>query len=122
MTEKTKPHPDAAEEQHLSVREAAALLEISEEELRGLVARHQIPRHTVAGAFLRLRKKDIEGLKNRWRIQRELFPKIEPYFSHKSTVARPTVLEKWRDFWYFNDFYVICAVIVVVLFYFILSS
>ncbi|MBI4432643.1 MAG: helix-turn-helix domain-containing protein [Candidatus Omnitrophica bacterium] len=117
MSETEKPSHE-----YLSIREAAELLEISEDELRGLVDRHQVPRHTIAGAFLRLRKDEVEALKNKWRIQRELFPKIGRYFAHQSTVSETTLKEKLKDFWYFNDFYVICGVIIVFLLLIIISS
>ena len=91
-------------EDYLSPKEAAALLEISEEELRELVHKHQIPTHQVAGAFLRLKKKEMEELKIKWRIERELFPKPQKFFAHQTAVARQGFFGKIRDFWYFNDF------------------
>jgi excisionase family DNA binding protein len=109
-------------EDYLSLKEAAAMLEIGEEELRGLIQRHQIPTHTVAGAFLRLKKKEIEELKIKWRIERELFPKPQKTFSRKSTVARAGFGTKIADFWYFNDFYILCSILIMLLLYVILSS
>ena len=109
-------------ERYLDVHEAADLLDISEEELWNLAHEHQIPTHNIAGAFLRFRKDDIEQLKIKWRIQRELFPGRSRYFSHKSTVKMAGMPEKISDFWYFNDYYVVCAALVIGLLYFIVSS
>lgn len=109
-------------EDYLSPKEAAALLEITEEELRGLVQKHQVPTHQVAGAFLRLKKKEVEELKIKWRIERELFPKPQKTFAHQSAVARAGFFVKIRDFWYFNDFYILCSVLIVLLLYLILST
>ena len=106
----------------LSLKEAADMLQVGEEELRSLVRRHQLASHQVAGAFLRLKKKDVEDLKNRWRIERELFPRTEPYFAHETTVTKAGLFEKLADFWYFNDFYILCSILTLLLLYTILSS
>jgi len=123
MTEiKAEEYKEYLEEQFLNVHEAAGLLEISEQELWDLVHQHKVPTHNIAGAFLRFKKEDIEELKNKWRIERELFPKRERYFAHRSTVRPAHFMENLRDFWYFNDFYIICSILVVVLLYLIISS
>ena len=110
------------EDQYLNLHEAAEMLEVSEEELKSLIQEHQVPTHTMAGVFLRLKKQDVEHLKNTWRIKRELFPAPQTFFSHHDTVPVSSKREKWQDFWYFNDFYIICSVLIVVLLYFIVSS
>ena len=117
-----KKHQDQDEKFLLNVRDAAALLEIKETELWELVHQHKVPTHVVAGAFLRFRRDDIEQLKNKWRIQRELFPKKERFFAHKNVVKKATFIEDLADFWYFNDFYIICAALITALLYFIISS
>lgn len=122
MEIKPEDYEHALKEQYLNLHEAAEMLEISEEELRAIVQKHQVPVHNIAGAFLRLKKKDIEELKIRWRIQRELFPKRDRYFVHRSTVEAPTWRDRVSDFWYFNDFYVVCSILIGVLLYFIISS
>ena len=109
-------------EDYLSPKEAASLLEISEEELRALVQKHQLPSHNMAGVFLRLKKKEVEELKNKWRIERELFPKRDKYFAHETTVRKAGFFERLGDFWYFNDFYILCSILTLLLLYTILSS
>ncbi|MGH7198348.1 MAG: hypothetical protein ACREH5_06375 [Candidatus Omnitrophota bacterium] len=119
----SEEYKEYLKEQFLNVHESSELLEISEEELWSLVHEHKVPTHNIAGTFLRFKKSDIEHLKNKWRIERELFPKRERYFSHKNTVQKNAdFVESVRDFWYFNDFYVVCSALVVVLLYFIISS
>ena len=122
MEIKAEEYKEYLKEEYLSVHEASQILEISEQELWSLVHQHQVPTHTIAGAFLRFKKNEIEELKNKWRIQRELFPKRERYFSHKNMVSPAGIFESLRDFWYFNDFYIVCSILVVVLLYFIVSS
>ncbi len=94
------------EEPYLNVHEAAELLDVGEPELWDLVHQHQVPTHNLAGAFLRFKKEDIEELKIKWRIERELFPKKQPTFAHTRTVGKITLFDKLKDFWYFNDFYI----------------
>ena len=109
-------------EDYLSPREAAEFLEISEEELRALVQKHQVPTHQVAGAFLRLKKREVEELKIKWRIERELFPKPQKFFAHQRAVERANFFDKIQDFWYFNDFYILCSFLIMLLLYLILST
>ena len=122
MEIKKEEYKEHLNEDYLSVREAAELLEVSEEELWALIRRHEIPSHNIAGAFTRFKRQEIEEIKNKWRIDRELFPAPEKYFSHHQTVRKATFFEKLADFWYFNDFYIICSILIVALLYFILAS
>ncbi len=123
MTEiKEEEYNQYLNEEYLSFKEAAALLEISEDELKELVQKHRIPSHNVAGAFLRLKKKEVEELKVKWRIERELFPERSQTFSHHNTVTKAGFFEKLADFWYFNDFYILCSALIALLLYTILST
>ena len=123
MTEiKKEDYNQYLTEDLLSMKEAAELLEISEPELKVLVQKHQIASHNVAGAFLRLKKKDVEELKIKWRIERELFPKKDPLFAHEHSVAHGGFFENLGDFWYFNDFYILCSILIMLLLYTILSA
>ena len=123
MTEiKKEDYDQFLSEEYLGMKESAELLDVSEVELRGLVQKHQIPSHQVAGAFLRLKKKDVEDLKIKWRIERELFPEKEVFFSHHNTVQKAGFFEKLGDFWYFNDFYILCSLLIALLLYTILST
>ena len=122
MEIKKEEYKESLNEDYLGIHEAAQILEVSEEELRALIKRHEIPIHNVAGAFTRLKRGEMEILKNKWRIERELFPAPEKYFSHNATVRKATFFEKVADFWYFNDFYVACSIIIAALVYFILAS
>ena len=117
------------EERYLDIHEAALLLEVGEKELWDLVHQHKIPTATIAGAFLRFKKDDIEALKNKWRIERQLFPKNEQAssggqasFAHDSTLKASSFADELKDFWYFNDFYVLSAAVIVLLLFVIISS
>ena len=113
---------DRLEDRYFDIHEAAEILEVNEEKLWDLVHQHKVPTHTIAGAFLRFRKEDIEELKNKWRIERELFPRRAHFFIPENGAAISSGKGQLRDFWYFNDFYVLCGVLVLALLYFIVSS
>ena len=98
MEIKKEEYKEFLTEDYLSLKEAVAMLQINEEELRELIKKHQIPTHTVAGAFLRLKKKEMEELKIKWRIERELFPKQQVSFVRSSTVKRVGIFSRLRDF------------------------
>ncbi len=109
-------------EDYINVHEASEFLDVTEDELWELVHKHQVPTHQIAGAFLRFKKEDIEQVKIKWRIERELFPKRSTSFPHQSTVHNASFMGKLADAWYFNDFYILCSALVIVLLYFIISS
>lgn len=121
MEIKKEDYKEFLTEDYLSLKDASAMLEITEDELRALVKKHQVPTHNVAGVFLRLKRREVEELKIKWRIERELFPKVQKTFAHKTTVARAGVFSRLADFWYFNDFYILCSVLIVLLLYVIFS-
>lgn len=105
----------------LSLKEAASLLEVSEDEVKELIKKHRVPSHQVAGAFLRFKRKEIEGLKNKWRIERELFPKLSESSAHGVKVLKAGFFDRIVDFWHFNDFYILCSILIILLLYVVLS-
>ncbi len=122
MEIKSEDYQEYLKEEYLTVHEATELLGVSEEELWDLIKKHAVPTHNVAGAFTRLKKSEIEIMKNKWRIERELFPQPAKYFPHQAVVRKATLGEKLADFWYFNDFYILCTALIALLVYFIVSS
>lgn len=105
----------------ISLKEAASLLEVTEAEVKELIEKHRVPSHQMAGAFLRFKRKEIEGLKNKWRIERELFPKKSDHFVHEASLAKASFFDRIADFWHFNDFYILCSVLIMLLLYVVLS-
>lgn len=122
MEIKREEYKEFLTEDYLSLKEASQMLDISEEELKDLVKKHRIQTHQVAGAFTRLKKKEVEELKVKWRIERELFPKPDTYFPHQSAVEKGGLFDGIIDFWYFNDFYILCSILIALLLYVILST
>jgi excisionase family DNA binding protein len=123
---KKEDYKEYLTEEYMTAKDAAAMLEISEDELRALVKKHAIPTHNVAGVFQRLKRKEVEELKIKWRIERQLFPdtdkKVQARIRPVSTVKKAGFFSQIADFWYFNDFYILCSVLIVLLLYTILAS
>ncbi len=96
-------------EKLLNTKEVSQYLGISEEELRILVDKGEIPAYRLGGALLRFRKDQIDKLKARG------IPRVIKLEEEAQTSAVHNRLGKLSDFLYFNDFYIISAIIIVVL-------
>jgi len=89
--------------QYISVREAAQVLGISEKKIMDLVDSKKLQAYRIADQFLRLKKEEVLGLRNTGTIANESIQ--HPY----------TQPERLQDFFYYNDFYMISAFIIVIL-------
>jgi len=94
-----------ANTQFVSIRESAQMLYISEKKVMQLIEERKLQAYRIANKFLRLKKEDVLNLRNSGKIQQEQFQ--FPYTSS----------EKIKDFFYFNDFYIISLFIVLGLLY-----
>ncbi len=101
---------ESLEKKLLTTREVSQILGILEKEVIELAQEGKLPYYKVAGEFLRFKKEDI--LKVKKGIQRKF--KVEQRY--------PSWREKVSDFFYFNDFYIISGVIIVILLWFIFRS
>ncbi len=97
-------------EKLLTTREVSKILDISEKDVIELTQANKIPHFKVAGEFLRFKKEDIVGLR------REIQKKFN---IHKE---KASLTERIRDFLYFNDFYIISSLIIVVLLWTIIKG
>ena len=90
-------------EQLLSEKEAAQYLGISERQLMRLVESRQISAYKIGGQFLRFKQKDLDQVKT-------LIPAVlqEPKKEH-------TLLSRLKDYFYYNDFYLIVAILIIIL-------
>lgn len=91
-------------EKLLTIREAAYLLGASEKEVIELAEKGEIPAYKVGGVYLRFQKDQIE------------------HHKHKTMTAKLsahnggyTAGERLRDFFYFYDFYILSAILIVIL-------
>jgi len=125
-------------EKLLSIKEVAEYLRLSEEEVKRLVDIGEIPAYKIGGSFLRFRKEQIDGIRNEIAEIEEKEPEhARPVLDAKGRATHPyteleqeikrrepvtrqydyTFLERIRDLFYFNDFYILCFFIIGVLLY-----
>lgn len=93
------------EEKLLTVRDVSVLLEVSEKDVLDLAEKGTLPAYKVGGAYLRFKKEQVNEYK-----------KCRSNSHHKSPekeIAGPE--DKIRDFFYFNDFYIFAAALIILL-------
>jgi len=93
--------------QFISVRETAQLLAISEKKVMDLIEERKLQAYKIADKFLRLKKSEVLDLRNTGKVVKE---EIQIAY---------TMNEKVRDFFYFNDFYILSLFVIAILFYLI---
>lgn len=99
-----------AEEKLLTIRDVSLFLGISEKEVIDLAESQAIPAYRIGGVYLRFKPRQIEDYRQK---HKQLIDK------NKSS-QKSSSLEKIKDFFYFNDFYIfsvlIAAIIVIIIF------
>lgn len=130
-------------EKLFTIREVAQYLGVSEEEVKRLVDIGEIPAYKIGGTFLRFRKEQLDAIRSEISSIEEKEPEhAKPVLDSKGRSAHPytdlerdikqkkpvigqydyTPVEKMRDFFYFNDFYILSFIIIAVLLYIILKT
>ncbi len=96
--------------QYISVRETAQLLGVSERKVMDLIEERKLTAYKIANQFLRLKKSDVLDIKNSGAVAVET---IQHPYSQR---------ERLRDFFYYNDFYLAAAAVILALIYVILTT
>jgi len=130
-------------EKLLSIKEVADYLKVSEEEVKRLVDIGEIPAYKIGDTFLRFRKEQIDAIrteisdieaKDPEHAKPSKDPKghvLHPYTDMEKDIKRKepstrqydyTAAERVRDFFYFNDFYIISFALIVFLMYLIFKT
>ncbi|MDD5428127.1 MAG: helix-turn-helix domain-containing protein [Candidatus Omnitrophica bacterium] len=130
-------------EKLLSIKEVADYLKIPEEEVKRLVDVGEIPAYKIGDTFLRFRKEQIDAIRSEIseietkepeRARPVLdqkgrpahtYTKMEREIKRKEPTTRRydyTITERIKDFFYFNDFYIISFLLIVVLMYLIFKT
>ncbi len=92
-----------AEEKLLTVREVSVFLGVSEKEVMDLAEEGKLPAYKVGGLYVRFKKEQIEDF-------RKVF---KPHAARKASAAVDyPAKDRVRDFFYFNDFYVLAVLLV----------
>jgi excisionase family DNA binding protein len=94
-----------AEEKLLTVREVSIILNITEREVIELAESGAIPAYKVGGVFLRFKKEQVF----------EYQKKNQLPFSKSEGAEKYRLRDKISDFFYFNDFYILTFLIVLLL-------
>ena len=100
-----------SEEKLLTVREVSNLLGISEKEVIDLAEAGVIPAYKVGGVYLRFRNDQVQ----------EYRKSLKAHTSHRHREKYP-VNDRLSDFFYFNDFYILSAVLIFLLLLIILRG
>lgn len=109
-------------EKYIGIEEACELLETGEPEILDLVAKGKLHAFRIGDQYLRFRKDQVSDVKAKWRINQDLFPDERHLKTHRLSLGREGWTDRVRDFFYFNDFYVLCAGVIAALLYLIVSS
>ena len=99
-----------SESQYISVREAAQILGINERKIMDMIDSRELQAYKIANQFLRLKQSEVTALRRSGTIRNE------------TTQYPYTFQERVKDFFYFNDFYLISAVVILFLVYIVLNS
>lgn len=101
-----------SEQKLLTVRDVSLLLGISEKEVMDLAENAVIPAYKIGGVYLRFKKEQVQEYQK----------------SHKVSLNKAEVhseysfRDKLRDFLYFNDFYILAVLIIVLLLIIVLRA
>ena len=93
--------------QFISVRETAQILGVTEKKVMDLIEERKLQAYRIADKFLRLKKNEVLIIRNTGEVVRD-------HHQHSYTTA-----ERLRDFFYFNDFYLISFAVILILLYII---
>jgi len=93
------------EEKLLTIREVSALLGASEKEVIELAEKGTLPAYKVGGVYLRFKRTQVEEFRRTFKPLSLKAEKEEEY----------SFRERLRDFFYFNDFYILCGLIILLI-------
>lgn len=91
--------------QYITVRETAQILGISEKKVTDLIEARKLQAYRIADQFLRLKRAEVMQMRSSGQVASE---NVELDY---------TPGERTRDFFYFNDFYLIALFIILSLMY-----
>jgi len=95
-------------ERLLNIKEAAAFLGKSEDQIKDLVKENKLVAYQIGGMYLRFKLEHLQNFKNskEGKLQTRQF----------------SMLDNIRDFFYFNDFYILALLVIAILLFIILKN
>ena len=100
----------AIDDKLLTAREASAILGISEKDVIDLAHLNLLPHFKVAGEFVRFKRKDIVKVKDT----------VKKKYNLKE--LKSSRKERLKEFFYFNDFYIVSLIVIVCLLWVIVKD
>ena len=101
-----------AEEKLLTVRDVSIILGITEKEVMDLAEEGKMPAYKVGGVYLRFKREQIEA-----------FARSFKQLPHKTdSLQRYSFKDKVSDFFYFNDFYILSTIIILLILFIIFQG
>lgn len=94
-----------AEEKLLTIREVSSFLGISEKEVIELSESGAVPAYKIGGVYLRFKRSQIE----------EYRKKHLPHLRKDSSKVSYSLGDRISDFFYFNDFYVLSLILIILI-------
>lgn len=91
--------------QYITVRETAQILAVSEKKVMDLIESGHLQAYKIADQFLRLKRNEVINMLSSGQV-------VSENVSHQYTAA-----ERVRDFFYFNDFYLVAFAVIGALLY-----
>lgn len=92
-------------EKLLTIREVSLSLNITEKEVIELAENQVIPAYRIGGVYLRFKRQQVEEYKK----------KIKPPAAESNFSETNSFKDKIIDFVYFNDFYILSVLIIIVI-------
>ena len=93
--------------QYITVRETSQILGISEKKVMDMIEDGQLQAYRIADQFLRLKRNEVVSMRSTGKV-------VSEQVQHEYTAS-----DKIKDFFYFNDFYLMSFVVFGVLLYII---
>jgi len=100
------------EEKLLTIREVSLLLDISEKEVIDFAESQVLPAYKIGGVYLRFKRHQIEEFKKHFK----------PHAHKNRLQLKATFGDTVSDFFYFNDFYILSALIIAIILVIILRG
>ncbi|MFA4843141.1 MAG: helix-turn-helix domain-containing protein [Candidatus Omnitrophota bacterium] len=94
-----------AEEKLLTVRDASLLLGITEKEVMDLAESGKLPAYKVGGVYLRFKRSQIDDYRKTIKPSERILRPASPY----------SFRDRLSDFFYFNDFYILSCLIILLI-------
>ena len=97
------------EEKLLTVREVSLILAVSEKEVLDLAESAALPAYKVGGVYLRFKREQVE----------EYRKSQKPVSNPRAASKEYSFQDRLSDFFYFNDFYILSGILVLIILFII---